>query len=203
MAYPYSLKRPTAEMLLSAYAQGIFPMAHAEDDWNIYWYAPDPRAIIPFEGFHVSKTLARTVRKGLFEIRYDTAFEDVMRRCAAPRRAEDGTWISEGLLAAYVELHELGFAHSVEAWQDDELVGGLYGVTIGGLFAGESMFHTVTDASKVCLVHLVRRLEQRGFVLHDTQFMTPHLRRFGAIEISRYDYEARLKAALEVETTFG
>lgn len=190
-------------MLLSAYAQGIFPMAHAEDDWNIYWYAPDPRAIIPFEGFHVSKTLARTVRKGLFEIRYDTAFEDVMRRCAAPRRAEDGTWISEGLLAAYVELHELGFAHSVEAWQDDELVGGLYGVTIGGLFAGESMFHTVTDASKVCLVHLVRRLEQRGFVLHDTQFMTPHLRRFGAIEISRYDYEARLKAALEVETTFG
>jgi len=189
-------------MLLSAYAQGIFPMAHAEDDWEVYWYAPDPRAILPFDDFHVSKTLGRTVRKQLFDIRIDTAFEEVMRACAAPRKDTDSTWISEDLIASYTRLHEMGFAHSVEAWQDDELVGGLYGVALRGLFAGESMFHRVTDASKVCLVHLVERLEEAGFLLHDIQFMTSHLARFGACEIPRFEYEARLRDALAVECNF-
>lgn len=196
------MKRPTAEMLLSGYAQGIFPMAHEEAGWEVYWYAPDPRTIIPFESFHVSKTLARTVRKNLFDIRYNTAFEEVIRACAEPR-AHGGTWISEGIAESYIELHKLGFAHSVEAWQDDELVGGLYGVALQGMFAGESMFHRVSDASKVCLVHCVRHLEERGFILHDCQFMTEHLRRFGAEEISRFEYEARLKKAMELDVRFG
>lgn len=189
-------------MLVTAYAQGIFPMAHEEAGWEVYWYAPDPRTIIPFDDFHVSKTLARTVRKEVFEIRHDTAFEEVIRACAEPRGDDAGTWISEELIQAYCELHDLGFAHSVEAWQDGELVGGLYGVTVKGLFAGESMFHRVSDASKVCLVKLVEHLERQGFVLHDTQFMTEHLRRFGAVEIPRYDYEARLELALQVDATF-
>lgn len=196
------MKQPTPEMLLTAYAQGIFPMAHQEDRWNIYWYAPDPRTILPFDTFHVSKSLGRTVRKGVFDIRYDTAFEQVMRACAEPRGDGHGTWISEGIIQAYVELHNLGFAHSVEAWQDNELVGGMYGVAVRGLFAGESMFHRVTDASKVCMVHLVQRLEEKGFVLHDCQFMTPHLRKFGAIEVPRFEYESRLREALKVDATF-
>lgn len=196
------MKRPTAEMLLNGYAQGIFPMAHAEANWEVYWYAPDPRGIVPFEHFHVSKTLRRTVRKQPFDIRHDTAFADVMRACASPRHATDGTWISDPLLEAYVELHELGFAHSVEAWQHGELVGGLYGIALGGLFAGESMFHRATDASKVCLVHLVEHLRERGFVLHDCQFLTDHLKRFGACEISRFEYERRLRDALHVDASF-
>lgn len=194
--------RPSAEMLLSAYAQGIFPMAHVEQGWEVYWYAPDPRTILPLDGFKVSRSLARTVRSGRFEIRYDTVFREVMWACAAPRGDGAGTWISPGLLDAYLELHQLGFAHSVEAWQDGELVGGLYGVALRGLFAGESMFHRATDASKVCLVHLVDRLRAGGFVLHDCQFMTEHLRRFGAIEISRAEYEARLQTALRVDAVF-
>ena len=196
------MKRPTAEMLVSGYAQGIFPMAHAEHDWEVYWYAPDPRTILPFETFHISKSLARTVRKAPFDIRFDTAFRDVMLACAAPRGDDQGTWISDDLLEAYVELHELGFAHSVEAWQDGTLVGGVYGIALRGLFAGESMFHRATDASKVCLVHLVERLRAHGFVLHDCQFMTPHLQRFGAVEIPRYEYEQRLQAALRVDASF-
>ncbi len=196
------MKRPTAHMLLAGYAQGIFPMAHPEEDWEVYWYAPDPRAILPFDGFHVSKSLARTVRKAPYEIRHNSAFAAVMQGCAEPRDAESGTWISRGLTQAYLELHELGFAHSVEAWRDDVLVGGLYGVAIHGMFAGESMFHRATDASKVCLVHLVEHLKQRGFVLHDCQFMTPHLQRFGAVEIERAEYERRLARALDVDATF-
>lgn len=197
------MKRPDAELLLNGYAQGIFPMAHAEADWEIYWYAPDPRAILPLDdGFHVSKSLARTVRRAPFEIRHDTAFAAVMQLCAEPRDDEGGTWISTGLAGAYLELHELGFAHSVEAWLDGELVGGLYGVALQGLFAGESMFHRATDASKVCLVHLVQHLRARGFVLHDCQFMTDHLRTFGAQEVSRFEYERRLREALDVDARF-
>lgn len=196
------MKQPTPEMLVTAYAQGIFPMAHEEAGWEVYWYAPDPRTILPFDAFHVSKSLARTVRKAPFDIRYDTAFEDVIRACAEPRGDGQGTWISEGIIRSYVGLHEAGFAHSVEAWLDDELVGGLYGVALHGLFAGESMFHRASDASKVCLVHLVRRLKEHGFVLHDCQFMTEHLRRFGAQEIPRFEYEARLKEALAVDAEF-
>ena len=197
------MKRPTIEMLVSAYAQGVFPMAHADEEWDVFWYAPDRRAILPFESFHVSKTLARTVRQEKFDVRFDTAFESVMRHCASVERShETGTWISEDLLQAYVALHEVGFAHSVEAWREGELVGGLYGVAVRGLFAGESMFHLETDASKVCLVHLVERLRTRGFALHDVQFMTDHPRSFGAAEIPREEYEARLAEAMEIEARF-
>lgn len=198
------MKRPDAELLLRAYAQGIFPMAHPECDDDVYWYAPDPRAILPLDGFRTSRRLRQTVRRGLFEIRVNTAFRQVMQSCAAPRDQQPSTWISSGLLDAYTELHSYGFAHSVEAWTPEgELVGGLYGVGLGGLFAGESMFHTATDASKVCLVHLVERMRERGFALLDIQFMTDHLARFGACEISRDEYEARLAGALELDCRFS
>ncbi len=189
------MKRPTVEMLLSAYSQGIFPMAHEDEDWEVYWYAPDPRAIFPFDEFHVPRSLAKTIRQGKFEVRVDHDFEAVMRECAAPRPGQ-GLWISEQLIEAYVELHELGFAHSVETWQDGKLVGGLYGVSLRGLFAGESMFSRVADASKVALVYLVERLQERRFTLLDTQFMTDHLKRFGAREIPREEYEELLEVAM-------
>ena len=198
------MKRPSIELLLSAYLQGIFPMAHPELGDELAWYAPDPRAILPLdERFHVSRRLRQTVRKAPFDVRVDTAFRQVMKACAAPRANSDTTWISSGLVEAYHELHDRGFAHSVEAWQDDRLVGGLYGVAIGGFFAGESMFHSERDASKVCLVHLVERLRERGFALLDIQFMTEHLRRFGAVEISRAEYERKLAQAVQLECSFG
>lgn len=176
-------------------------MSH--DDGNIYWYDPDPRAIIPLETFHVPRRLARTVRNGLFEIRVDYDFRTVMVACADPAPGRNHTWISEEMIDIYTTLHSYGFAHSVEAWHDDMLVGGLYGVSVGGLFAGESMFSRETDASKVALVHLVERLQRGGFQLLDTQFMTSHLARFGAIEISRADYKARLAQALAVQARWN
>lgn len=196
------MKRPTVQMLLSAYVQGIFPMAHPELDDEIYWYAPDPRAIIDLDEFHTSRRLRQTVRKGLFEIKVNTSFEEVMHACAAPRDQQPTTWISSGILESYIELHELGFAHSVEAWQGDELVGGLYGVAVGGLFAGESMFHRARDASKVALVALVERMKAHGFTLLDIQFITDHLASFGAKEISKKEYERRLQLALEKRCVF-
>lgn len=196
------MKQPNPQILLSAYMQGIFPMAHPEEDDEIYWYAPDPRGILPIEEFHCPSRLAQTVRQEPFEIRYNTAFRRVMEECAAPRKIQKSTWISEGLVEAYTDLHELGFAHSVEAWLDDRLVGGLYGVGVGGLFAGESMFFRETDASKICLVHLVERLDERGFTLLDIQFVNDHLEQFGAIEISRDEYERRLACALERDVEF-
>ncbi len=197
------MKRPSVENLLVAYTQGVFPMAQEDEDWEVYWYQPDPRTILPLDdAFHVSKTLAATVRKAPFEIRYSTVFEQVMRKCAEPRQDESGTWISEDLLQAYVELHNAGFAHSVEAFLDGELVGGLYGVTVGGLFAGESMFHRATDASKVCLVHLVEKLRKQGYLLHDTQFMTDHLRKFGAVEIPAAEYLKRVEIAVLKDCSF-
>lgn len=188
----------TPDLLLAAYCQGIFPMAH--DDGEIYWYDPDPRAILPLEAFHVPRSLARTVRQGRFVVTRDKAFSAVIHYCAEVER--EGTWINDEIIAAYSWLHQLGYAHSVETWLDGELVGGLYGVAIGGFFAGESMFHTVRDASKVALVYLVEHLRQQGFVLLDTQFMTEHLRRFGAVELSRAAYKKRLAQALAVKTTF-
>lgn len=185
------------DILLSAYASGIFPMA--EPDGEILWFRPDPRAIIPLDGLKVSRSLRATVRKGVYECRIDSAFGEVIRLCAKRR---EKTWISGEIQAAYIELHRLGFAHSVESWQDGELAGGLYGVALGGAFFGESMFSRATDASKVALVHLVERMKARGFALLDTQFMTEHLRSLGAIEISRKAYERRLKAALGAEATF-
>ena len=185
----------TPQLLINAYCQGIFPMAH--EDGEIYWYDPDPRAILPLAEFHLSRSLARTVKKRPFTLRINSDFEGVIRACADPDRAFG--WISEEIIVAYTELHRLGFAHSVEAWQNGRLVGGLYGVAVGGLFAGESMFHYERDASKVALVHLVERLRRGGFCLLDIQFMTDHLAQFGAIEIPRATYQAKLRRALRIK----
>lgn len=188
------------DLLLSAYCQGIFPMAH--EDGTIYWYQPDPRAILPLETFYVSRSLQRTVKRGRFIVRYNTRFTAVMEACAEASPERETTWISDEIIAAYHLLHKLGFAHSVETWLDHTLVGGLYGVAIGGFFAGESMFYRERDASKVALVYLVGHLRKRRFTLLDVQFMTEHLRRFGAIEISATVYQTRLQQALEVNTKF-
>jgi leucyl/phenylalanyl-tRNA---protein transferase len=188
----------TPQLLLSAYCQGVFPMAH--EDGRIYWHDPDPRAILPLDTFHLPRSLARTVKQRPFTIRANTDFEAVIRACAAPGRGQ--TWISEEIITAYNQLHRLGYAHSVEAWQDGRLAGGLYGVAVGGLFAGESMFYREQDASKVALVHLVRALCQGGFRLLDIQFMTDHLAQFGAITIPRPVYKARLLQALRIPAHF-
>jgi len=180
----------TAELVVRAYLQGIFPMAG--DDDQISWYAPDPRAIFDLDNFHIPKRLARTVRSGRFQVRINDDFEATMRACA--QREE--TWISDKIVHVYTELHQAGMAHSVESFLDGERVGGLYGVAFGGAFMGESMFSVTTDASKVALVHLVERLKARGFSLLDTQFMTPHLARFGALTISLDEYGERLDIAL-------
>ena len=191
----------TPHLLIYAYTRGIFPMASSEDG-EISWYDPDPRAILPLDAFHVPRRLVRIVRQGRFEVRVDTEFEAVMRACAASAPGRDSTWISEEMVTAYTGLHRLGIAHSVESWQNGELVGGLYGVGIRGLFAGESMFSSATDASKVALVHLVQRLRQSSYTLLDVQFATDHLMRFGAIEISREVYQARLAQALLADAKF-
>lgn len=185
-----------AELLIHAYRQAVFPMAM--DDGEIAWFSPDPRAIIPLDTFHVPHGLQRTLRKEPFEIRIDTAFEQVMRGCAE----RDETWINAEILESYLQLHQLGFAHSVESWKDGELVGGLYGVALGGAFFGESMFHRATDASKVALHALVMRLRDRGYTLLDTQWITPHLKIFGALEIPRAVYRQLLKASLSRTCSF-
>ncbi|MFO0972063.1 MAG: leucyl/phenylalanyl-tRNA--protein transferase [Phycisphaerae bacterium] len=177
--------------LVAAYAQGLFPM---DSDGRLRWYSPDPRAILPLDEFHCPRTLRQLCRQGRFEIRRDTAFEAVLRGCAADR--VDGTWISPRIVRAYLRLHGLGLAHSVEAWRGGQLAGGLYGVALGGVFFGESMFHRVRDASKVALVGLVDHLREQNFSLLDVQFQTPHLARFGVVEIPRDEYLALLSAAL-------
>jgi leucyl/phenylalanyl-tRNA--protein transferase len=187
----------TPQLLLSAYCEGVFPMAQA--DGEIDWYDPDPRAILPLDAFHVSRRLARVVKAAVFEIRVDSAFTAVMQACAAPAPGRETTWINEEIINAYTELHRLGFAHSVECWRDGRLVGGLYGVAVQGLFAGESMFSHAPDSSKVALVHLVERLRAGGFQLLDTQYMTDHLRKFGAIEIPAAEYRRRLGRALLIK----
>ncbi|GAB4264965.1 MAG: leucyl/phenylalanyl-tRNA--protein transferase [Candidatus Promineifilaceae bacterium] len=194
------LVRLTPELLLSAYCQGVFPMAH--DDGSIYWYDPDPRAIIPLENFHIPRSLHRTLKKRLFAVTRDQAFSQVICECAAPAPGREHTWISDEIVEAYERLHRLGWAHSVEVWRNGRLAGGLYGVAVGGLFAGESMFSRETDASKVALVHLVHHLKQQGFTLLDTQFLTSHLQRFGAIEIPASQYKAQLQHALTVNAQF-
>jgi len=189
-----------ADALLSAYTSGWFPMAVAPGD--IRWYSPDPRGVIPLDTFRASRRLARSLRQHRFEIRIDTDFRTVIRACAE-RVEADGNWIDEEIIDSYCALHERGFAHSVETWQDGVLVGGLYGVAIHGAFFGESMFHTVTDASKAALVALVDRLRARGYRLLDTQWVTDHLAQFGAVEIPRRRYLRLLEEALNVEATFG
>jgi leucyl/phenylalanyl-tRNA--protein transferase len=191
----------TVPFLLAAYRRGAFPMA--EPDGSVHWYAPDPRAIFDLEAFHVPRRLARTVRAGRFEVTFDTDFEAVMRACAEPAPGRELTWISEDFVRVYGELHALGFAHSVETRQEGRLVGGLYGVAIGGAFMGESMFSHERDASKVALVHLVERLKARGFVLLDTQFMTGHLARFGAVHVPLAEYLRCLERAVALEARFG
>lgn len=186
----------TPQMLLNAYCQGYFPMADP-DDGKIYWYDPDPRTILPLESFHIPRRLQRTVQQKKFEIRIDTAFEQVMRLCAEPRAKQDRTWINDELIELYVALHRHGFAHSVETWLEGELVGGVYGVSVGGLFAGESMFSRARDASKVALVELVNVLHRNGFVLFDVQFTNDHLKQFGVVEIPKSHYKIRLDLALE------
>lgn len=189
-------QRLSPQLLIYGYAQGIFPM---DEDGQIYWYDPDPRAIIPLdERFHVSNSLQRTIRRQTFEIRFDTAFRATMQACAE----RDETWISQEFIETYSQLHAGGLAHSVEAWQDGEMVGGLYGVGLAGLFAGESMWSKARDASKVALVALVERLRAGGFQLLDTQFITPHLATFGAYEIPRAEYKQLLAKALQCSASF-
>jgi leucyl/phenylalanyl-tRNA--protein transferase len=185
------------ELVLQAYQQGWFPMGDDKSP-GIEWYSPDPRGIIPLDTFHVPARLQRVIRQEKFSIRIDTAFDEVMRCCA--NRGE--TWITREIIDTYAELHRLGFAHSVEAWQGDELAGGLYGVALRGAFFGESMFHRATDASKVALAALVERLRSRGYLLLDTQWVTPHLQQFGALDIPRVRYLRMLARALDRVCTF-
>jgi leucyl/phenylalanyl-tRNA--protein transferase len=187
------------ETLLVAYSQGAFPMT--DRDGTTRWYTADPRGILPLDRFHVSRSLAQVVRQQRFQIRVNTDFQAVMRACMTAR--PEGSWISERLVEVYTELHRLGHAHSVESWRDGELVGGLYGVSLGGAFFGESMFHYHRDASKVALVHLIDRLRQRGYELLDTQATTSHLRRFGCVDIRAEEYMKRLKSAIEKPCTFA
>jgi len=190
------------ETLVSAYASGWFPMA--VEGGEIRWFSPDPRGIIPLDTFQIPRRLARTWRAGRFEIAIDRGFAEVMAACATiTRDPEDpGTWITQEIVDSYVALHRLGLAHSVEAWRGGQLAGGLYGVALGGVFFGESMFHRETDASKIALMALVERLNARGFRLLDTQWSTPHLEQFGAIEIPRREYLRRLDRALRATCTF-
>lgn len=192
----------TPEMVVRAYRQGAFPMARSRRG-PVEWFSPDPRAVLPLDAFHVPQSLQRRVRSGRFEITFDRAFEQVIQACAAPRKTQRETWINTQIIRVYTELHQQGVSHSIEAWlrpqnpgEPPQLVGGLYGLALGGAFFGESMFSTATDASKVCLVHLVEHLRARGFSLLDTQMSNPHMAQFGVIEIPRHVYLTWLAAAL-------
>ena len=186
----------TPEILLRAYAAGMFPMAESADDPDVFWVQPKLRGIIPLDRFHVPRRLAKKIRQKPFDIRVNTAFDRVMELCAEPAEDRPTTWINPLILSLYKELHRMGYTHSVEAWEGEELVGGLYGVSLGSAFFGESMFSRKADASKICLVHLVERLRERGFTLLDTQFTTDHLKTFGAIDVPRKDYEKLLEQAM-------
>ncbi|MGI9354681.1 MAG: leucyl/phenylalanyl-tRNA--protein transferase [Rhizobiaceae bacterium] len=192
----------TPQVLLKAYACGIFPMAESADDPGLFWVEPKLRGVLPLDDFHIPKRLARTVRQGIYETRVDTAFEDVVALCAEGTADRENTWISGRIATLYGELHKMGHAHSVESWRDGELLGGLYGVRLGAAFFGESMFARARDASKVALVHLVDRLKAGGFDLLDTQFNTAHLSQFGTVEIPKADYEQLLAFAMAREADF-
>ncbi len=184
------------EVLLRGYALGVFPMAM--EDGEIEWFSPNPRAILPLDAFHASHSLRQAWRRGGFEVRIDTRFAEVMEACAA----REETWINQEIIASYARLHKLGHAHSIETWQEGELAGGLYGVSLGAAFFGESMFHRATNASKVALLALVERMRARKFTLLDSQWMTPHLRQFGAIEIPRHHYLHLLNRATQLGRSF-
>jgi len=174
----------------------------ADEDGEISWYDPDPRAILPLDRFHVSRTLSRTVRQGHFEVRVNNSFSAVIQQCARPGLDGDEIWINTEIMDSYIRLHQLGYAHSVETWIEGKLVGGLYGVAVNGLFAGESMFSVKRDASKIALVYLVQHLQRKGFLILDVQFMTDHLQRFGAVVISRAEYQEQLARAITLPVSF-
>jgi leucyl/phenylalanyl-tRNA--protein transferase len=192
----------TPEVLLRAYSCGIFPMSESADDPTIFWVEPERRGVIPLDALKVSSRLARTVRSDRFRVTVDTAFRQTIAGCAEPQRGRDDTWINQRIRDLYIALHGIGHCHSVEAWDGDQLTGGLYGVSLGRAFFGESMFHRARDASKVALVHLVARLIAGGFLLLDTQFVTEHLRTLGAVEMSRQKYRALLDEAIVGEADF-
>ena len=192
----------TPDLLLCAYASGLFPMANDRHDPTIHWIEPRRRGVLPLERFHQPKSLRKLVRRQLFEIRVDRAFAAVIEACAEPRPERPRTWLNDDLIALYCALHRQGYAHSVESWSGGRLVGGLYGVSLGAAFFGESMFSHQRDASKVALVALIERLRAGGYLLLDTQFVTDHLRQFGAIEISRESYQQQLCRAIEAPAVF-
>lgn len=196
------MTRITLDMLLRAYAQGIFPMSESRHDPHISWFDPHKRGILPLETFHVPRRLARTIRDQPYRVRTDTAFQAVVEGCASPRPGRWTTWINDSIIQMFTGLHSIGHAHSVECWEDNELIGGLYGVSLGAAFFGESMFSLHKDASKIALTYLVARLRAGGFTLLDTQFVTAHLQKFGALEISRSEYLRRLKSAMANDADF-
>lgn len=192
----------TPEILLRAYTCGVFPMARSRRDPRLYWIDPTDRGILPLDDFHIPRSLLKTVRRGTFEVRCDTDFLSVMEGCAEPAADRPDTWINEEIVRLFTQLHGMGLAHSVETWHNGCLVGGLYGLAMGGAFFGESMFSRTADASKVALVHLVARLRHGGFTLLDTQFVTDHLRRFGAHEVPKHIYLDQLAAAINRPASF-
>jgi leucyl/phenylalanyl-tRNA--protein transferase len=192
----------TPHVLLKAYACGIFPMAESADDSTLYWIEPELRGVLPLDRVHLPKRLARTIRQECFEVRVDSDFGGVIEGCARSRPGRRSTWINKQIRSLYGELFEMGRCHTIETWREGRLVGGLYGVDVGGAFFGESMFSFERDASKVALMYLVARLRYGGFSLLDTQFVTDHLRRFGAIEISRKSFHEILSRALQGEADF-
>lgn len=203
MTRPYAPgHRIPTDLLLKAYASGVFPMAESATDPEVFWVRPETRGVIPLDAFHVPKSLAKAMRQRPFEIRFDSDFAGVIDGCAEAREERRNTWINGPIREAYIELYKRGHCHSVEAWRGDELVGGLYGVSLGRAFFGESMFSRARDASKICLVRLVERLRSRGFVLLDTQFTTEHLKRFGALDVPRRKYERLLEEALDGTAIF-
>ncbi len=193
----------TPQVLLKAYACGIFPMAESAEDPTLYWIEPEKRGILPLDAVHVPKRLARTIRQDVFEVRVDSDFDGVIDGCAASRAGRRSTWINTRIRELYGELFALGHCHTVETWRDGRLVGGLYGVALGRAFFGESMFSYETDASKVALIYLVARLIKGGFVMLDTQFVTDHLKTFGALEIGRDKFHKQLESALQGRGNFG
>lgn len=192
----------TPQVLLKAYACGLFPMAESADDPGLFWLEPEQRGILPFDAFHLPRRLKRTIRNDIFEIRVSTDFQRVIDGCAEPMPGRQKTWINREIRRLYGELFDMGYCHTIEAWLEGELVGGLYGVSLNGAFFGESMFTFRTDASKVCLAHLVARLIVGGYSLLDTQFVTDHLSKFGTLEVTQSDYNERLSEALKLETDF-
>ncbi len=192
----------TPQVLLQAYSVGVFPMAESADDPSLYWIEPDERGVLPLDNFHISKSLKKSVRHAGFEIRIDTAFEQVIKQCAEKTGDRKETWINARILRLYCQLHKMGCCHSVESWRDGELVGGLYGVRLGAAFFGESMFARATDASKVALVHLVARLNFGRFKLLDAQFVNDHLKQFGCFKVPKKQYRPLLDAATEANADF-